>query len=497
MLKQNWRLISRLERLGDFIIIIASFFAAYYGRDVLLFWNDRFSWSLPFAGDDLAPIRDYFIILLISLAAYGILLSAFGAYNSMRLSTGFQLFKVSFASSVMVFFILASTLFLLKQDLSRSLLVLFCILGCIGLVLERYFVLLLLRFYRRRGRNYRNLIICGVGEQAIRVSHQIALMPELGIRIRGFAWLKDRDSSAEGEISAFKRDMVSAGNARVTRIITGKTALIRVIEECAIDEVIFTDVVEVMPQIEEIMVVCAEKGVRTTLVADLFSMGVVKSGISHFGGMPLIHYQTPPGDGWDLAAKRILDILVSALAMVFLLPVFLLVSIAIRLDSPGPIFFAQRRVGLNGRLFYMFKFRSMFQDSARQLSQLQGQNEMRGPVFKMKEDPRITRVGRFLRRFSLDELPQLWNVFIGEMSLVGPRPPLPGEVSMYGRKNRRRLSMRPGITCTWQVSGRNDIKDFSDWVKLDLDYIDNWSLSRDLALLLRTIPAVLLGTGAR
>jgi lipopolysaccharide/colanic/teichoic acid biosynthesis glycosyltransferase len=138
----------------------------------------------------------------------------------------------------------------------------------------------------------------------------------------------------------------------------------------------------------------------------------------------------------------------------------------------------------------------MYVDAQKRLDEVRAQNMMAGPVFKMKDDPRVTRVGRFIRRFSLDELPQLWNVLRGDMSLVGPRPPMPGEVSMYERRDRRRLSMRPGLTCTWQVSGRNDIKDFEDWVRLDLDYIDNWSLSRDFALLCRTIPAVLFGTGA-
>jgi lipopolysaccharide/colanic/teichoic acid biosynthesis glycosyltransferase len=165
--------------------------------------------------------------------------------------------------------------------------------------------------------------------------------------------------------------------------------------------------------------------------------------------------------------------------------------------TPGPVFFKQTRVGLNGRLFQMLKFRSMYLGSEANTEALKAYNEMQGPAFKMSNDPRVTPFGRILRRFSLDELPQLYNVLVGEMSLVGPRPPIPGEVSLYERRSRRRLSMRPGLTCTWQVSGRNEISDFAQWVKLDLDYIDNWSLLGDLWLLLRTIPAVLVGRGAR
>jgi exopolysaccharide biosynthesis polyprenyl glycosylphosphotransferase len=212
--------------------------------------------------------------------------------------------------------------------------------------------------------------------------------------------------------------------------------------------------------------------------------------------MPLIHFQTPPGDTWELVLKRFIDVVVSGALLIVLSPLFLLIALGVKTTS-GPVIFRQTRVGLNGRLFDMLKFRSMVDGAEKALGDLKGVNEMRGPAFKLKNDPRVTTFGRFLRRFSLDELPQLWNVFVGDMSLVGPRPPIPGEVSLYERRSRRRLSMRPGLTCTWQVSGRNNISDFDTWVKLDLDYIDNWSLSGDLMLLVRTIPAVLFGTGAR
>ncbi|NLF25519.1 MAG: exopolysaccharide biosynthesis polyprenyl glycosylphosphotransferase, partial [Deltaproteobacteria bacterium] len=200
---------------------------------------------------------------------------------------------------------------------------------------------------------------------------------------------------------------------------------------------------------------------------------------------------------WELGLKRVFDVVVSALLLVVCSPLFAVIALLVRITSPGPVFFVQKRVGLNGRLFNMYKFRSMHSTAESELEALKAQNEMSGPAFKLKNDPRVTALGRFLRRFSLDELPQLWNVFKGEMSLVGPRPPVPGEVNAYARRYRRRLSMRPGMTCTWQVSGRNEIKDFDSWVKLDLEYIDNWSFWQDIRLLLRTIPAVLSGVGAR
>ena len=498
MLKENWRLISRIERLGDWLIIILSFFIAYHARDSLLFWNRLFDLQLPFRGEALAPMNEYVLVLVVALVTYTVALNLMGAYGSMRMSSQLRLLQIAVVSSLIVFVTLAATLFLLKLDLSRSFIALFAVLTGLLLLVERFIALRILRFWRSRGRNFRSVIICGVGVQAIRLAREIVLRPELGIRVRGFADLRGPgEGDAEVLHRTFRSDLRAAGCERAGRILLGRCSLERALKEYAIDEVIFTDVVEVMPVVEEMVVVCAEQGVRTTIAADLFSIGLVKSGLSYFGGMPLIHFQTPPGDRWELMVKRGLDVLISAALLVLLLPLFAVIAIAITLDSPGPVLFRQRRVGLNGRLFDLYKFRSMFLRSEERLGELREQNEMRGPVFKMRDDPRITRVGRVLRRFSLDELPQLFNVLRGDMSLVGPRPPVPGEVSMYERRDRRRLSMRPGLTCTWQVSGRSDIVDFESWVRLDLDYIDNWSLGRDFLLLCRTIPAVLFGSGAR
>jgi exopolysaccharide biosynthesis polyprenyl glycosylphosphotransferase len=497
MLKQNWRFISRLERLADFLIIVFVFFAAYYGRSSMVYWNERLGWNLPFEGPRLAPLKDYFIVLVVSLVSYAVVLSVMGAYGRMRLSSNWQLLRLFSAASLIVFFVLAAVLFLLKIDLSRSFIGLFCVLMVLLLTAERYVVLELLRYWRRRGFNFRNVVICGVGSQALRLAKEISSRPELGIRIRCFGDLRENGGIDRALLERFKSDLRLAGCSQVGKIVAGVRSLERALREYAIDEVVFTDVVSVMPQVEEMILICSEQGVRTTIAADLFSVGMVKSGISYFGGMPLIHFQTPPGDRWELAVKRVFDIAAAALLLALLAPLFAAIALLVRLGSPGPVFFVQKRVGLNGRLFDFYKFRSMFLNAERELEQLKAQNEMSGPAFKLTNDPRVTRVGRFLRRYSLDELPQLWNVLIGDMSLVGPRPPVPGEVSTYERHFRRRLSMRPGMTCTWQVSGRNEIKDFSSWVKLDLEYIDNWSLWRDIQLLFRTIPAVIFGDGAR
>lgn len=493
MLKQNWRAISRLERFGDAFLIISAFFIAYYGRNSLIFWDRELGLSLPFKGEQLAPIKDYFICLGAALGAYFITLNMLGAYSSMRLSSIWRLLRISIVSSVIVFTILAALLFLLRIDLSRAFIGLFCGLVACLLWLERYLVLSFLRFWRRRGKNFRNVVICGIGEQAIRLSREIAKRPELGIHVRAFADLRDPDFHQEQVIQQLRRDLI--GVTTVGRVLVGTTALSKALREYAIDEIIFTDLVDVMPRVEEMVLICTEQGVGTTIAADLFSIGLIKSGLSYFGGMPLIHFQTPPGDDWELSLKRFLDVVVASILLFVLSPFFILLALGVR-STPGRVIYKQTRVGLNGRLFQMYKFRSMFDGADRKLSELKTLNEMNGPAFKLAADPRVTPFGKFLRRFSLDELPQLWNVVKGDMSLVGPRPPIPGEVSLYERRSRRRLSMRPGLTCTWQVSGRNTIKDFDSWVKLDLEYIDNWSFLGDVILLFRTIPAVLLGKGA-
>jgi len=494
MLKQNWRLISAVERLGDNIVIIAAFFGAYFGRSSLLFWNEKLNLDLPFEGYELFPLKEYFVVLLVGIIGYAIVLNLMGAYGSMRLSSVWRLFRVAFVSSAAVFCIVAAALFLLKYPISRSFIALFALLAGCGLALERYAVLKFLRFWRRQGRNYRNIVICGMGEQAVRLARELALRPELGIHVRAFADLRGTAAHGDKEAGRLRRELAAV--VQVGRILRGVEDVEQALKTYAIDEVIFTDVGSVMVEVEEVILICADQGVRTTIAADIFSLGLMKSEISYFGGMPLIHFQTPPGDSWQLAIKRAMDIVVSAAALLLLSPLFAFLAVGVK-STKGPVLFRQTRMGLNGRLFQMYKFRSMFVGAERNLGALKARNEMSGPAFKMRDDPRITSFGRFMRRFSLDELPQLWNVLVGDMSLVGPRPPIPGEVSLYDRKSRRRLSMRPGLTCTWQVSGRNEIADFQDWVALDLHYIDNWSLLKDIALLVRTIPAVLLGTGAR
>jgi len=251
---------------------------------------------------------------------------------------------------------------------------------------------------------------------------------------------------------------------------------------------------EVLP----LLAACEREGVETLVRAGIFHTSVFRPEIDRLAGEPVISYRAQAAPASHLLAKRVVDYAGAAILLILGLPVFILIAVVIRLTSPGPVIFRQRRCGRNGREFDMFKFRSMVSDAQQRKAEIAARNEMKGPVFKVQDDPRVTRVGRVLRRHGLDELPQLWNVLRGEMSLVGPRPLPVEEVHRFDNDaHRRRLSVLPGLTCLWQVRGRNKIDDFNEWVRLDLEYIDRWSLWLDCKILLATIPAVLLGRGGR
>ncbi len=486
MLKTHWKLLSLLHRIGDNFIIILSFLLSYYFRDRLLELLYSFGFQAFYTSLSLAPIDSYLIIIAIAWPLFNVILEMLGAYRSMRLLTAWRIFRMCFYAAVLVFFSLGAVLYFLKLNLSRSFVGIFCGLSGFGLFFERYAILRLLRYFRIRGKNFRNILIVGTGAQARKMFFEIAQQEEFGLRVAGFVDInKDPAYCEVYDLQA--------------RIIADLDSFENALKKYAIDEVLFTDIIEAQSAIKELAQIAVEEGVRVTLAADLFSLEIFKSDLSYFGNIPLLHYHPSAGasDSLDHVVKRLIDLVVSFLALIVLSPVLLIIAILIKFSSPGPIFFKQKRVGLNGRTFTLLKFRSMVKDAEGMLKDLLSQNEMKGPVFKIANDPRITPLGRFLRKHSIDELPQLFNVLKGDMSLVGPRPPLPSEVNLYKRKFRKRLSMRPGLTCTWQVSGRNNIPDFEKWAELDLEYINNWSLKRDFELLLRTVPAVLSGSGAK
>jgi len=256
-----------------------------------------------------------------------------------------------------------------------------------------------------------------------------------------------------------------------------------------------TTSMEHAPQVQQAIRVCERFGIPFALPAYMFQLHRARPVDSHSVADGYLHYQSVDTKPTQMALKRVFDIVTSAIALWLLLPLLLVTAVAIKLTSKGPLLFRQTRVGLHGRPFRMMKFRTMVVDAEAQKASLAALNEVDGPVFKIKNDPRVTRVGHFLRKYSIDELPQLVNVLRGDMSVVGPRPPLPNEVAKYEGWQRRRLSVRPGLTCIWQVSGRNTLS-FQQWMYLDMLYIDTWSFMKDLELILKTVPIVLTGKGA-
>jgi exopolysaccharide biosynthesis polyprenyl glycosylphosphotransferase len=274
--------------------------------------------------------------------------------------------------------------------------------------------------------------------------------------------------------------------------------LVGLMHEHSVNGVVLTAKHTYLGQIEQAIEVCEREGVEVWLLADFFKTQISRTGVDDFHGRPMLVFRSGPDTSWPVVVKRFMDLAGSVVLLMFLGMPMLLVAAIIKLTSPGPALFRQQRSGLNGRPFTMLKFRSMVTDAEQRKQELASLNEMNGPVFKVTNDPRVTSVGHVLRKWSIDELPQLVNVLRGEMSLVGPRPLPVAEVARFDDlAHRRRLSVKPGMTCLWQISGRNEMRDFKDWVRLDLEYIDNWSLWLDLRILARTIPAVLTAAGAK
>ncbi len=337
-----------------------------------------------------------------------------------------------------------------------------------------------LRLIRRSGKNFRNVVMIGAGPRARFATDTILRRPEWGLRVIGYI-----DDGGPGFDPAVP-------NEKIHKVIE----LPGMLREYNVDEVLVACPRSMLPGLTPMVRECALVGVPVTMLTDLFGDQLPAPKVGTFDALTTISFAPVHHNEIELMVKRGVDIIGSLVGLALTAPFVAAAALAIKLDSPGPVFFRQIRCGLNGRRFEMVKLRTMSVDAESRKHELLDQNEMDGPVFKMKRDPRITAVGHWLRKLSIDEFPQFWNVLKGDMSLVGPRPPTPDEVIHYQGDTRRRLSMRPGITCYWQVSGRNELT-FAEWIKLDLLYIDTWSLMNDAIIILRTIPEVLRARGAR
>lgn len=456
----------------DTLLIGASIFLGYWMRYELQWFRDISYYHPPSAYVPFA-----FLFTALMLVAFQI----DQVYRNWRRRAWLdQVYRIINAGAKSVVVMLAVTFVFQPRDYSRLLLI---EAGGIAILLLAVFRIVQDRitgWLRARGIDVSRVIIVGAGEVGRTVMRTVVAQPDLGYHIVGF--VDDNPEKGEIDIGRFKA-LGSSNN------------LARLIESEAVDEVIITLPWMYHRKIMGIVRECQRRQVSARIVPDLFQMSLSKVDVDDIGGVPLIGVREVGFDRGSLLVKRGMDILGAVLGLTLGAPLLLLIGLVIRIDSPGSTFFRQTRVGVGGKLFEIYKFRSMRQGAEAELEQLRDLNEADGPLFKIQDDPRLTRVGRFLRRTSLDELPQLWNVLRGEMSLVGPRPPLPAEVSCYVEWHKRRLEVRPGMTGLPQVRGRS-LLSFDEMVLLDIYYIENWSLWLDLKILLRTIPHVLRGDGA-
>jgi exopolysaccharide biosynthesis polyprenyl glycosylphosphotransferase len=425
-----------------------------------------------------------FLIFSGLLVGWHVLFSSYGLYASRRLSRRAaemaDLVKVTCFASL--FLGIGGVIFRIKM-VTPTFLLTFWLLSGILLVISRLILRWILAQTRLHGRNLRDILIVGANARSLRFARTLQSKPELGYRIIGFA---DQEWEGMEEFRSSGYDLVCSLEELPTFF-----------RKTVVDEVLIAlPIRSFHHNASRIAALCEEQGIMFRVLPNLFDLKRSRYWTEELEGQPMVTHHNGISEGWQLLFKRVLDFTIALLALLLLSPVLVGTAILIALTSPGPVFFIQRRVGLHKREFPVYKFRTMVVNAEQKLRELEHLNEVSGPVFKITKDPRITSVGRFLRKTSIDELPQLINVLKGDMSLVGPRPlPVRDYEGFNEDWQRRRFSVRPGITCLWQVSGRSSIP-FEQWMELDLQYIDKWSLWLDLRILIQTIPAVLKGEGA-
>ena len=474
MIRENTHLLRKLLLVADICLIAFSFQLCL--DDYLLL--------------DPRPIRFAFFdsFMIVAAVIWGAMLWSNQQCYSFRGKSQWQVYRAIGSASIKSAAILLAMLFYFDlPSLNRTDVAAFLLIGFTSIVIERTILHLLLEYYRKKGFNRQNLIIVGSGKQAYIYVDALLSNPQWGVRPIGFIEIKENP-----EIS-FKTRMWSYNDIPC---LGGLGALPAIIKSRQVDWVVYTLDKGDIGLIEDSFITCQQMGTKTALLADIFPHVKSRRKTYEFMDHLMLVYDTAPPQSMSLLMKGLFDRVAAAIGLIFLAPVLFIIALAIKLNSKGPVFFKQERIGLNGSRFTMLKFRTMVPDADKLKAGLLDKNEMSGPVFKIKDDPRITRIGKILRKTSTDELPQLVNILKGDMSLVGPRPPLAEEVNQFDHWQRRKLSVRPGLTCLWQVRGRNNI-DFQEWMKMDLEYIDNWSLWLDFRILARTIPAVISGKGAK
>ncbi|MCB9718984.1 MAG: sugar transferase [Myxococcales bacterium] len=471
----------RLIYVYDMVISTLAFFAALWLRQGMAVLQA--SGKLPHVMTWMVPtpisVPDYYPLLW-GLWPVWLVALYLGDSSDFRLPYHRVVVRYIKVVAIGLLLFVASTFVFKLGFVSRTFVMIFGGVQVVGLVLGRVLIVELFSLLRRQAVDGHRVLVVGRGEQSVAFARSMRT---------GGTW----NNRLIGHVEVPNEVVVPGAQPVVGHL----RELDKILDAQPIDEVVFAVPDEPPETFEEALRHCEERGVEVllTMPPDVPRAGKIEvAKVSGFD-VPMIGMRRTPTSQGRLLLKRLLDLTGAVFGLLVLSPLMLVVAIIIRVDDPGPIFFSQVRSGRNGRKFRMHKFRSMVVDAEKLKAKLMAHNEMDGPVFKIKHDPRITKIGRFIRKTSIDELPQLFNVLVGEMSLVGPRPPLPSEVAQYKPWQRRRLSVKPGITGPWQVSGRNEIS-FEQWMEMDLAYIDNWSLWLDIKIILMTVPVVLLKKGA-
>ena len=462
MLRRQRRIRTQVQKLLDGSLFALSLWLAHYLR------SHVFKIAVFGGTPDIEPFDEWVWLFLIIIPIAPLLLESQGFYNrpliARRRTTAWQLLRASFLAMM----VLITLLFLFKENPARSVVFLFGPISVLLVYLKEELFRQWLQSRMGQAQLSRRLILVGSNEDCER------LAPDL------------RHNEAMEIVGS-----VDLNDASVE-------TLVEMLHEHSANGVLLAAKHTYFGQVEKAVQACELEGVEAWLLADFFNTQVSQTTIDDLNGRPILVFRSTPEDSWQRVAKQAIDIFGALAFLIAWSWAFVLISLAIKLTSPGPILFRQRRSGLNGKPFTMLKFRSMVTNAEQRKAELEVLNEMDGPVFKVTNDPRVTPIGKFLRRWSVDEWPQMINVLLGDMSLVGPRPLPVDEVRRFDDlAHRRRLSVKPGLTCLWQVNGRNQVTNFRDWVRLDLEYIDNWSIWLDLKILMKTIPVVLMGTGAK
>jgi exopolysaccharide biosynthesis polyprenyl glycosylphosphotransferase len=443
----------------------------------------------------LGPVSAYLWILTVLLPLVPFLNGYFGLYVLRVGSTARLLLQVGKAVATLAVLGGASLFLLHDHRFSRLLLVLFTVLIFAALATVRLVVVAAARQVRAKGMLRRRVVVAGSAADVARWAPVVGAAQEMDLAGVITPAQTNGAPAANGNIATSRAAAATDRRLGDLRDVEG------LLSHQPIDEIILASPLAVLPNAMAFLGACEAAGVRVRLLPDSEILRfrdrtrVYKLGSERLAEIPTLTLSATSEDLEKLVLKRLIDIIAAAMLIVILSPLFVLIAILVKLTSPGTVFYPWRVIGRGNRSFTGYKFRTMVANADDLKAALLVRNEMHGPVFKMRNDPRVTAVGRALRKFSLDELPQLWSVLKGDMSLVGPRPPAASELERFEFWQRRKLTVKPGITCLWQVNGRHAIADFSEWARLDLEYIDNWSLWLDIKILFRTIPAVVRGTG--